>query len=204
MLVLSTELESGIRIGDNITIKVLDVRTRHVRLGINAPRSVAIEREANEHAAGPAIASKSNGDDLPAVAGLNAIVISADDACRANWQQAMLDAGFVPNRILTLAGSDHSVEVILAPGLTRDLGLIVVDLASERDGGVSLLTRLRNATGGRLVSILALLDERAVADREALLQAGATHLIARGSRAAFRRKAVRSASWLAAASRDAD
>ncbi|TVQ51425.1 MAG: carbon storage regulator, partial [Phycisphaerales bacterium] len=32
MLVLSTELESGIRIGDNITIKVLDVRTRHVRL----------------------------------------------------------------------------------------------------------------------------------------------------------------------------
>ncbi|TVQ58459.1 MAG: hypothetical protein EA377_00125 [Phycisphaerales bacterium] len=67
-----------------------------------------------------------------------------------------------------------------------------------------MLTRLRSAIGGRQGEILALVDARSDLDRERLLQAGASHLIPRDSRAAFQRKAVRSATWLAAASRRVD
>jgi carbon storage regulator len=45
MLVLTRKLGESIRIGDNITIKIVDLDGRHVKLGIEAPRTVAINRE---------------------------------------------------------------------------------------------------------------------------------------------------------------
>ncbi len=44
MLVLSRNREGAIRIGDNITITVLDVQKRRVLLGIEAPNQVTIRR----------------------------------------------------------------------------------------------------------------------------------------------------------------
>jgi len=45
MLVLSTKMEDGVQIGDDIRITVIDVRPRNVRLGIEAPRSICIKRD---------------------------------------------------------------------------------------------------------------------------------------------------------------
>jgi carbon storage regulator len=45
MLVLTRKLGETIRIGDNITIKIVDLDGRHVKLGIEAPRSVSVNRE---------------------------------------------------------------------------------------------------------------------------------------------------------------
>ena len=45
MLVLTRKLGETIRIGDNITIKVVDLDGRHVKLGIEAPRTVSVNRE---------------------------------------------------------------------------------------------------------------------------------------------------------------
>lgn len=45
MLVLSRKPEEKIRISDNITIQVLEVRGDKVRLGITAPRSVPVHRQ---------------------------------------------------------------------------------------------------------------------------------------------------------------
>ena len=45
MLVLTRKLGESIRIGDDIVIKVVDLDARHVKLGIEAPRSVAVNRE---------------------------------------------------------------------------------------------------------------------------------------------------------------
>ncbi|HLV29996.1 MAG TPA: carbon storage regulator CsrA [Chitinispirillaceae bacterium] len=45
MLVLTRKLGESIRIGDNITIKIVDLDGRHVKLGIDAPRSVTVNRE---------------------------------------------------------------------------------------------------------------------------------------------------------------
>jgi len=45
MLVLSRKIEEMIVIGGEVRISVLSIRGRHVRLGIEAPADVAIDRE---------------------------------------------------------------------------------------------------------------------------------------------------------------
>lgn len=44
MLVLSRQAGEQIVIGDNVTVTVIEVRGDTVRLGIDAPRSVAVNR----------------------------------------------------------------------------------------------------------------------------------------------------------------
>lgn len=44
MLVLSRKLNESIQIGDEISVKVLGVSGQQVRLGIDAPREVEIDR----------------------------------------------------------------------------------------------------------------------------------------------------------------
>ncbi len=45
MLVLTRKLGQRLMVGDNIVVTVLSVRNGQVRIGIDAPRSVAIRRE---------------------------------------------------------------------------------------------------------------------------------------------------------------
>ncbi len=45
MLVLTRKVNQGIRIGDDIEVVVLEVRGEQVRLGIRAPRNVAVHRD---------------------------------------------------------------------------------------------------------------------------------------------------------------
>ena len=44
MLILTRTTEQSIRIGDDVTVKVLAIRGNQVRLGITAPDEVDIER----------------------------------------------------------------------------------------------------------------------------------------------------------------
>ena len=45
MLILTRKIGESLIINDNISVSVLDVNGRQVRLGINAPKSVIIDRE---------------------------------------------------------------------------------------------------------------------------------------------------------------
>jgi carbon storage regulator len=45
MLVLSREVDERIMIGDDITIQVIEIRGDKVRLGIEAPKDVRVDRE---------------------------------------------------------------------------------------------------------------------------------------------------------------
>lgn len=45
MLVLSRKRDETIMIGDNIEISIVDIKGDTVRVGINAPRSVAVHRQ---------------------------------------------------------------------------------------------------------------------------------------------------------------
>ncbi len=45
MLILTRKSGEGIRIGDNITLKIIEIRGNQVRLGIEAPRDMAVHRE---------------------------------------------------------------------------------------------------------------------------------------------------------------
>lgn len=74
MLVLSRRVGERLIIGDDIVITVIDVRSDGVRIGIDAPRSVRVNRaevleavkKANEEAA-------RSGDDEAAVESLRAL-----------------------------------------------------------------------------------------------------------------------------------
>lgn len=45
MLILTRKSGEGIRIGDNIIIKIIEIRGNQIRLGVDAPRSTAVHRE---------------------------------------------------------------------------------------------------------------------------------------------------------------
>ncbi len=45
MLVLTRKLGESIRISDNIIVKIVDLDSRHVKLGIEAPKNISVNRE---------------------------------------------------------------------------------------------------------------------------------------------------------------
>jgi len=45
MLILTRRVGETVMIGDDVTITVLGVKGNQVRVGINAPKSVAVQRE---------------------------------------------------------------------------------------------------------------------------------------------------------------
>lgn len=45
MLILSRKIDEQIKIGDNITITIIEVRGDQVKVGIEAPKSVKVFRE---------------------------------------------------------------------------------------------------------------------------------------------------------------
>ncbi|KMQ52489.1 Carbon storage regulator [Chitinispirillum alkaliphilum] len=45
MLVLTRKLGESIRIGDDIVVKIVDMDGRNVKLGIEAPKKIAVNRE---------------------------------------------------------------------------------------------------------------------------------------------------------------
>jgi carbon storage regulator len=45
MLILTRRLGESLRIGDEVTVTVLDMRGSNVRLGIAAPKSIAVHRQ---------------------------------------------------------------------------------------------------------------------------------------------------------------
>jgi len=45
MLILTRRVGETIMVGDNVTVTVLDVKGNQVRIGINAPKDVAVHRE---------------------------------------------------------------------------------------------------------------------------------------------------------------
>ena len=45
MLVLSRKLDEVIRIGDDIQIKIIEIKGDKVRVGIDAPKNVQVHRE---------------------------------------------------------------------------------------------------------------------------------------------------------------
>lgn len=45
MLILTRKSGEGIRIGDSITLKVIEIRGNQVRVGVEAPRNVSVHRE---------------------------------------------------------------------------------------------------------------------------------------------------------------
>jgi carbon storage regulator len=71
MLILTRRVGETVMIGDDVTITVLGVKGNQVRVGINAPKSIAVHREEiyerikREHAAEAASEKKSGASFAP-------------------------------------------------------------------------------------------------------------------------------------------
>jgi carbon storage regulator CsrA len=74
MLVLTRKLGEVIRVGDTVTVRVLEVKGNHVRLGVDAPSDVRIYREEVYRAI-----CKETGQPLPEDT-------DASDAAAAAWR----------------------------------------------------------------------------------------------------------------------
>lgn len=45
MLILTRKSGEGIRIGDSITLRIIEIRGNQVRLGIEAPKNISVHRD---------------------------------------------------------------------------------------------------------------------------------------------------------------
>jgi len=45
MLILTRKSGEGIRIGDSITLRIIEIRGNQVRLGVDAPKNISVHRE---------------------------------------------------------------------------------------------------------------------------------------------------------------
>jgi carbon storage regulator len=45
MLILTRKSGEGIRIGDSITLRIIEIRGNQVRLGVEAPKNISVHRE---------------------------------------------------------------------------------------------------------------------------------------------------------------
>ena len=71
MLILTRRVGETLTIGDDITVTVLGVKGNQIRVGVAAPKSVAVHREeiydriAAEHATDPDVGSSRGDGDTP-------------------------------------------------------------------------------------------------------------------------------------------
>ena len=45
MLILTRRINEALRIGDNVSVTVLEIKGNQVRLGVNAPKDIPVHRE---------------------------------------------------------------------------------------------------------------------------------------------------------------
>ena len=82
MLVLSRRSETSVNIGPDITVTVLSIRSKQVRLGIKAPRTVRVLRD--ELDVEPAeVPPQADPDQRPRAAGMKIVLVIEDDPLHA-------------------------------------------------------------------------------------------------------------------------
>lgn len=180
MLVLSRDCDTSIRIGPNISVKVLAIRKQRVKLGIDAPAHIRVWRDEIAPQSTPGQggngAEYAGGDRLP-------ILVIEDDPAHADLITRALGnylycpVTIVPTGQAALDALQRSDEPLLSPHL------ILLDLRLPDMPGLEVLRKIRAVRRFQTTPIVVLSAEKDDSMVTACLQAGAN---------AFVRKAIKS------------
>ncbi len=174
MLVLSRDCDTSIRIGPNISVKVLAIRKQRVKLGIDAPAHVRVWREEIAPQSKPGqrgnASDGAGGDPLP-------ILVIENDPAHADLIGRVLGkclyspVTIVPTGQAALEALQRRDEPLLSPHL------ILLDLRLPDMPGLEVLREIRAVRRFQTTPIVILSAERNDSMVTACLQAGANAFV---------------------------
>ncbi len=145
MLVLSRDCDSSIRIGPDITIKVLAIRKQHVKIGVDAPSSLRIWRDeiapedaTKDRVAASAGSGTDSGREFP-------VLVVEDDPDQAALIAHSLAMARLPSVTVVKQGSE-AVDALLPendapPRIVPSL--VLLDLNLPDIPGMEVLCKIR-------------------------------------------------------------
>ena len=174
MLVISRCLNSAVRIGENVTIKVLRIGQKRITLGVDAPPEVTVRRDEVVDAARPA----NGGADLP---GLDLRVLVVEDTpVHALLIERVLSRRGVKNIVRTSCGEDAIRLLTLAresKALKPDL--ILLDLQLPGVSGLQVLETAKSHPALRSIPVVVLSCSDSDEEVARCMAAGANAFVAK-------------------------
>ncbi len=186
MLVLSRDCDTVIRIGDDIRVKVLSIRRRRVKLGIDAPSNVRVWREEicperhpeQDLAQKPPPDKQVGGDEFP-------ILVVEDDPDHARLICKVLNHSQFSRITIARTGTE-AIDALAGRGQAdaqcTDPHLVLLDLHLPDMSGLEVLRRIRSSDRLQTTPVVMLSAEQEDGRIADCLEAGAN---------AFVNKAVR-------------
>lgn len=183
MLVISRGLNGGVRVGENIKVKVLRISQRRVTLGIDAPAEVSVRREE---------VADQQGERIEAEIDLRVLVVE-DTPVHALLIERFLTNRGVKNVVRTSTGEDALRLLKLAgEDIAPKPDLILLDLQLPGVSGYEVLQTVRSSPELKLIPVVILSCSDADEDVSRCIAAGANAYVAKSERYdEFRRSIMR-------------
>lgn len=175
MLVISRCLNSAIRIGDNVKVKVLRLGQRRVTLGVEAPAEVQVRRdELSPETPG----SREESAQVPEL-DLRVLVVE-DTPVHALLIERILTKRGVKNIVRTSSGEDAIRLLSLSrEGKALKPDLILLDLQLPGVSGFQVLEMVKSAAALRSIPVVVLSCSDSDADVSRCMEAGANAFVSK-------------------------
>lgn len=197
MLILSRGCDSSIRIGPNITIKVLAIQKQRVKLGVDAPSHVRVLREEVTPDDDDGASGKEGQQGSPAVSQAFPILVVEDHPLHARLIAKAL--GECSLFRVTVAGTGAvAIEALSATADTPQSRprLVFLDYHLPDMSGVDVLRCIRSRPGLKMTPVVILSGEQREAIVAECLEAGANAFVVKADHLDdFHRSVIRTATF---------
>lgn len=175
MLVISRCLNSAIRIGENVKVKVLRLGQRRVTLGIDAPPEVQVRRDELT------VEGISNGEHPPVTPELDLRVLVVEDTpVHSLLIERVLSKRGVRNIVRTSTGEDAIRLLTLGrEGRALKPDLVLLDLQLPGVSGFHVLDAIKSAAALRSIPVVVLSCSDSDADVQRCMEAGANAFVSK-------------------------